>query len=169
MLSFLSDGPLSGFSNPRYDLVPGYPAMTPEKDGTWKEWKGVRFTLPILRVEGTPEEIGAELQALRDTCPWKGSYEAPEKVETPYTTSKINSGRWFRSDETGHYILWIGFYVEVDADLPRAIPGFRTIIPEWLQDRLAQAEEFPLPIESEEIQRHLDRVKVQPPSPTAPV
>lgn len=152
----------SGAQGPLYDLMPGYPAWTLRPDGTWREWPLVRVEVPVLRLEGPVEEIGERLQALRDTCPLKASYEAPEKVVEPYATTIIHVTRWFapRSEE-GHPVLWIGFSVQRSTHPPEAIQGFSRVIPEDYQWRLAQAEKYPFRIEADEIKRVFSHSKSQ--------
>lgn len=51
------------------DKHPDRPAATLEADRTWKLWHGPRMTVPMVRFEGTPEEVADQVQALRDLCP----------------------------------------------------------------------------------------------------
>ena len=156
-----------------YDLEIGCPAMTPESTyGEWRLWPATRVQPPMLRCEGTPEEIAVELQRLRETCPWKPSYEAPEKIEDPYCTVHIYHGRWFAPEhDDGRYVLWLSIAV-VQCDEPRQIPPFKEWTAEYFAERMKIVGKTPMAIESDELKRlagvRLERSESPRTDPAAP-
>lgn len=138
------------WAQPIYDLdvFAGEWACTPEPDGTWKMWRGVRFHIPILRFEGTAEEIAQEIRALRDTCPYKGSYEAPERYEEPFTFAKPHGGRWLRTEDPDRFIHWVGMSVHPYHE-PRPLTPINVEMLKHFHERMALAEKYPLQTEVE--------------------
>lgn len=151
------------WARPIYDLdvFAGEWACTPEPDGTWTTWRGPRFHIPILRFEGTAEEIAREIQALRDTCPYRGSYGAPERYEEPFTVAQPHGGRWLRTDDPKRVVYWMG--LSVHPAEPRPLRPLDEATRIHFAERMEMAEEYPLQTEAEAFQESwVVREDVQP-------
>jgi hypothetical protein len=134
------------WARPVYDLAPPDDwASTPEPDGSWKTWRGVRYHVPVMRFEGTPEEIAAEVRALRETCPYRPSYLA---AEPPLSSVEIGFVRWYRTPDPSRVALWLGFAVRPNPE-GDALRPFDEIVLEEYADRLAKAGKHPLTEEPE--------------------
>jgi len=133
---------------------------TPREDGSWVVQKGTRYDQPVMRFEGTPEEIAQEVKALRDTCPFKGSYEAPEKVEDPYVIVHQPWGSWFKSETEGKYVCWLAFAVGPCFDPPRKHDDIAFCVLEWFEKRMTEVEKYPL---ITELQRQKRQSEPDPP------
>lgn len=123
-------------------------ACTPNPDGTWTTWRGPRYHIPILRFEGTAEEIAQEIRALRDTCPYKGSYEAPERYEEPFTAVRPYGGRWLRTEDPERFIHWVGMSVHPHPT-PHRLPPVNEAMLKHFHERMALVEKYPLQTEAE--------------------
>lgn len=149
-------------ARPVFDMVPGSWVETPEPDGTWKHWTGVRFHLPVYRFEGTPEEIGAEARALRETSPY------PPWIDDQIC-AHLYITRLFETDTSGKYVVWLGFAVQPSEELlPTCLengvpllelwkkrPGLDEVLVRWIADhRTPEAQvKYPLMLEATALER----------------
>jgi hypothetical protein len=78
------------------DKLPTYDVCTLEADRSWSVWRGVRFIVLPITLDGTVDDLVTTIQGLLDAAPLKGaSTEAVFTAETTWVdASKVSLRLW---------------------------------------------------------------------------